>query len=366
MAAEQDESPSQPARRQRLDQLRAAAARTGQAARRADHDPRLQTAVRRLRAVLPGDAHFGDPLSLGGAKHAEVAGRTVVGLTGNRPGVVREVGLGGLQIWQAMLERFGKGSGEHEVTLAFLDLANFSSWALSAGDEQVLSLLRRVSDAWEPPIEAAGGTVVKRLGDGLMAAFADPQKAVEAVLEGRDQLSAVHGDGFEPRLRAGLHLGRPRRVGGDYLGVSVNVAARIGERAKADEILVSGEVLERIDPTDLTGAAQALPLTAEGCPQRSHPLPSGPLDIPPVSTVQTQVPLDPTRRWSRRRSGPRRDRGRRGGGRRAQSRSTALLERMSGRRHGARFAACGRPSVGCAEARWMVTSFSRCPATGPS
>jgi class 3 adenylate cyclase len=251
VAAEQDESPSEPARRQRLDQLRAAAARTGQAARRADHDPRLQTAVRRLRTVLPGDAHFGDPLSLGGAKHAEVAGRTVVGLTGNRPGVVRELGLGGLQVWQAMLERLGAGSGEHEVTLAFLDLASFSSWALSAGDEQVLALLRRVSDAWEPPIEAAGGTVVKRLGDGLMAAFADPDTAVEAVLDARDQLSAVHASGFEPRLRAGLHLGRPRRVGGDYLGVSVNVAARIGERAKADEILVSGEVLERIDPSAL-------------------------------------------------------------------------------------------------------------------
>lgn len=112
---------------QRLAQLRAAAARIGEASRRADHDPRLQAAVQRLRAVLPGDAHLGDPLSLGGAKHAEVAGRALVELTGNRPGVLRELGLGGLQVWQALLEKVGAGSGEHGVTLAFLDLASFSS-----------------------------------------------------------------------------------------------------------------------------------------------------------------------------------------------------------------------------------------------
>jgi class 3 adenylate cyclase len=211
----------------------------------------MQDAVRRLRAALPGDAHFGDPLSLGASRHTELAGRTVIELTGNRPGVMRELGLGGLQLWQAMREKLGAGSGEHEVTLAFLDLAHFSSWALNAGDDEVLRLLRKVSVAWEPPIAAAAGTVVKRLGDGLMAVFADPGLAVTAVMNGRDRLAAVEVDGFVPRLRAGVHLGRPRRVGADYLGVAVNVAARIGERAKADEILVSGDVLERIDTEHL-------------------------------------------------------------------------------------------------------------------
>jgi len=50
-------------------------------------------------------------------------------------------------------------------------------------------------------------------------------------------------------MRAGLHTGHPRRVGGDYLGVAVNTAARLGDRAKADEILVSGELLARLDPS---------------------------------------------------------------------------------------------------------------------
>jgi adenylate cyclase len=254
-------------RRERLDRLRASATRAGEAARRADHNPRLQGAARRLRAALPGDAHFGDPLSLGGSRHTEVAGRTVVELTGNRPGVMREFGLGGLQVWQAFREKLGAGSGEHEVTLAFLDLAGFSSWALSAGDDEVLRVLREVSDAWEPPITAAGGTVVKRLGDGLMAAFAVPEHAVDAVLDGRDRLASVRVDGFVPRMRAGLHLGRPRRVGGDYLGVSVNVAARIGERAKANEILVSGDVLAQLDSERFQARRRRYLSKSKGAPE---------------------------------------------------------------------------------------------------
>lgn len=46
---------------------------------------------------------------------------------------------------------------------------------------------------------------------------------------------------------AGLHVGRPRRLGGDYLGVDVTVAARVAEEAKGDELLVSDRALEHLD-----------------------------------------------------------------------------------------------------------------------
>jgi adenylate cyclase len=93
--------------------------------------------------------------------------------------------------------------------------------------------------------------VVKRLGDGMMAALADPTAALEAVFEARTRLAEVDAGGWTPRMRAGLHLGRPRRVGGDYLGVAVNTAARLGERAGPDEILVSGDLLARVDEASL-------------------------------------------------------------------------------------------------------------------
>jgi len=48
-------------------------------------------------------------------------------------------------------------------------------------------------------------------------------------------------------MRAGVHPGRPRAIGGDYLGVDVNVAARLVEKASADEILVSERALAGLD-----------------------------------------------------------------------------------------------------------------------
>ncbi len=54
-------------------------------------------------------------------------------------------------------------------------------------------------------------------------------------------------DGYRLRLRAGVHTGHPRAIGGDYLGVDVNVAARLVEKASANEILVSEPTLAGLD-----------------------------------------------------------------------------------------------------------------------
>ena len=48
-------------------------------------------------------------------------------------------------------------------------------------------------------------------------------------------------------MRAGVHRGRPRKIGGDYLGVDVNVAARVAGEAKPGEILVSDAACEALD-----------------------------------------------------------------------------------------------------------------------
>jgi class 3 adenylate cyclase len=53
--------------------------------------------------------------------------------------------------------------------------------------------------------------------------------------------------GHRPRLRTGIHLGRPRKVGRDYLGIDVNVAARLADAAKPEEILVSDRTLRALD-----------------------------------------------------------------------------------------------------------------------
>jgi adenylate cyclase len=226
---------------------RRARARFAEAARRLNEDPRLLRATQRARELLPGDSRFGDPLSTAGEEQPQVVGRRLAALTEQRPGVLREAGLSALQLWQAAAEAQGRGRGDREVAIVFTDLVGFSEWALDAGDDAALDLLRDVGEAIEPPVTERGGEVVKRLGDGMMAVFDTPQAALEAVCEGGRQLGRVEAEGYEPRFRAGLHVGRPRKLGGDYLGVDVNIAARVAEQAGADELLVSDRALELLD-----------------------------------------------------------------------------------------------------------------------
>src|SRR5947209_925663 len=222
-------------------------ASVARAARRLDANPALLTAARLARELLPGDSDFGDPLSTAGPEQPQLVGRRVAELTARGPGVLREAGLSALQVWQAVSEAQGRGRGDRELAIVFTDLVDFSEWALEAGDERALELLRDVSKAVEPEVTAAGGDVVKRLGDGMMAVFDDCAAGVDAVLSAQERVGSVNVDGYRPRMRAGLHVGRPRRIGGDYLGVDVNIAARLAEQAGGGELLVSDRALAAID-----------------------------------------------------------------------------------------------------------------------
>jgi adenylate cyclase len=228
---------------------REARTKLGRRAQRVDSEPRLLSVARIARGLLPGDSRLGgDPLSTGGDEPSSVLARRLAALGEERPSVARELGLGALQVWQALSEAQGRGRGSWEVTILFTDLVDFSSWALTAGDDAVLALLREVARATEPAIEARGGQVVKRLGDGLMAAFPDPAEAVLAAHEACAGVAELEVDGHRPGLRAGVHTGHPRKIGGDYVGVDVNVAARVADAANGGEVLASDAVRSHLDP----------------------------------------------------------------------------------------------------------------------
>ncbi len=216
--------------------------------READRRPAVVDAVRRIRRVLPGDPGFGDPLSATGRHGTATIARLADRLFDEQPRASKEVGLGALQLWQSVLERTGRGRGDQQLTIVFTDLAGFSTWAAAAGDDAALSLLRQVASGVEPAVLAHRGKVVKRLGDGVMAVFPSAQQAFDAVVTGRQRIEGLEVAGYRPRLRAGLHTGLPRRLGDDYLGVDVNIAARLVEKAGPDEILVSDTALAGLDP----------------------------------------------------------------------------------------------------------------------
>jgi adenylate cyclase len=234
-----------------------------------DSHSSLLNATRRLRRQLPGDEQFGDPLSTAGAQPVEVIGRTVSALQPDRKSVLQELGFAGLQVWQSLSEVAGRGRGAQEMAVMFTDLAGFSSWALKAGDEPALALLREVGTRVETTVARHEGRVVNRLGDDVMATFLEAQAAIEAALDAQHQVAEIEVDGYRPSMRVGVHWGSPRKLGGDYLGVDVNTAARVGDAAKAGEVLVSDAVLARIDPAGLrTGRAKRL--RADGAPRDLH------------------------------------------------------------------------------------------------
>jgi adenylate cyclase len=123
----------------------------------------------------------------------------------------------------------------------------FSSWALEAGDEASLRLLREVGRAEDAAVADHGGRVVKRLGDGLMAVFSEAQDAVAAACDVRVEVADIEVEGYKPKLRAGVHLGRPRKIGGDYLGVDVNIAARVADAADGEQVLISGAACDQLE-----------------------------------------------------------------------------------------------------------------------
>jgi adenylate cyclase len=248
------------------DEDRARGARIRALARRLDSDPRVVGATGWLRRRLPGDERFGDPLSTAGATPAQVVGRRVSALQPARPSAAHQFGLGALQLWQSLAEASGRGRGDEPVALLFTDLVRFSSWALEAGDEATLDLLRAVGVVVEREVTTRDGQIVKRLGDGVMATFRRAEDAIAAAQAAQAGLEGVEVAGYRPRMRAGVHVGRPRRIGGDWLGVDVNIAARVGEAAGPGEVLVSDTAFAQLDPRRL-GTGRAKGLKAAGAPK---------------------------------------------------------------------------------------------------
>lgn len=227
--------------------------------------PRLLHAMKVARELLPGDSQYGDPLSTVGTEPRRQMARRLGELAADRPGVLKEAGLSALQVWEAVSEGGAKQAGSDRLAIVFTDLVGFSDWALEAGDDIALELLRGVAEAIEPPVVKHHGEVVKRLGDGMMAVFADPDDAVAAIFEARERLDHVEVAGYGPRMRAGMHVGSPRRLGDDYLGVDVNVAARVADQASGSELLISGVALDELS-RETVSARKKLRFRAKGVP----------------------------------------------------------------------------------------------------
>ncbi|HLX37326.1 MAG TPA: protein kinase, partial [Candidatus Binataceae bacterium] len=127
------------------------------------------------------------------------------------------------------------------VSILFSDIENSTMMTERLGDIRAQELLHEHNDLIRKQVAEQKGFEVKSMGDGFMVAFSSARRALLCAIgiqRAFTEYSRQHPN--EPiRVRIGLHMGEAISEGGDFFGKTVIMAARIGAKANAGEILVS-------------------------------------------------------------------------------------------------------------------------------
>jgi class 3 adenylate cyclase len=180
-----------------------------------------------------------------------------------------------LQIFRDLFAAEALRPGEQisvgQMTILFTDLRNSTRLYREIGDAVAFGAVMNHFDVLRESIAAEGGSIVKTLGDAIMAAFPRPAPALRAILAAQAALASPP-EGMRPlTLKAGLHAGPciavtlNERL--DYFGSNVNIAARLEPLSTGRDCVITSGV--RRDPEvaalldDSTGAFRAEPLDAQ-------------------------------------------------------------------------------------------------------
>jgi class 3 adenylate cyclase len=132
------------------------------------------------------------------------------------------------------------------ATVLFTDIVDSTGQAAAMGDRRWRTILDRHDETGRRTVAAYGGDVVKQTGDGLLATFDGPARAVRCAQELSRALAA------SVPIRAGLHTGEVERRGDDVGGIGVHIAARVAALAGPGDVLVSRTVRDLTAGSDLT------------------------------------------------------------------------------------------------------------------
>ncbi|HEY0828301.1 MAG TPA: adenylate/guanylate cyclase domain-containing protein [Bacilli bacterium] len=155
----------------------------------------------------------------------------------------------------------GHEIGIENVTFMFTDLLGSTSFYEHVGDAPAYGQVRQHFDYMAQWIQLNNGTIVKNIGDAVMAVFEKPEDGIKAALEIQqhiDQFNAtsVNASQDEPLvLKIGLHHGSAISVNSDnrmdYFGRNVNIAARVQGLSKGNDVMISGDCMARTGVAEL-------------------------------------------------------------------------------------------------------------------
>ena len=167
-------------------------------------------------------------------------------------------------------QEFLTGS-RHEVepdrvlaTVLFTDIVDSTKRAADIGDRQWRSLLDRHDRAVREQLARFRGREVKNLGDGFLATFDGPARAVRCAAAIAQDVKPLGID-----VRSGLHTGEIELKRDDIGGIAVHIAARVADLAGAGESLVSSTVRDLVAGSGLRFADRGLH-ALRGLPEQVH------------------------------------------------------------------------------------------------
>jgi pimeloyl-ACP methyl ester carboxylesterase len=141
------------------------------------------------------------------------------------------------------------------ATVMFTDIVGSTERAAKLGDAQWREVLALHQAAVRRELQRFRGREVKTLGDGSLATFDGPARAIQC---GRAIVESARSQDVEVRI--GLHCGEVELMEGDVGGIAVHIAARVGALADPGEVLVSSTVKDLV-------AGSEIPFTDRGAKQ---------------------------------------------------------------------------------------------------
>jgi len=135
------------------------------------------------------------------------------------------------------------------ATVLFTDIAASTQRAEELGDRKWADVLARHEQIVTRQLARFGGRLVKFTGDGTLAVFDGPARAVMCGVAIRDALQSI-----ELNVHCGIHTGEIEVLEGDIAGIAVHIAARISALASAGDVLVSRVVRDLVAGSQITFA----------------------------------------------------------------------------------------------------------------
>lgn len=129
----------------------------------------------------------------------------------------------------------------------FTDIVASTEHVARAGDDAWRSVLDGHDELVEMLVRRHGGKVVKRTGDGALALFDGPTRAIRCA-----QQITAEGHRIGAGIRAGLHTGEIVDREDDVAGIAVHLASRVSGRAAAGEVLVSRTLVDLVTGSGLS------------------------------------------------------------------------------------------------------------------